>query len=187
MPQLSHKLIGDPSGRSVHISLFRNVANASDLRSRLIAKDTSLNVALIDATTVTSSFQLFCAAHNAASAETAGRLKSHNIHSETVFCMSPSPNIAEALRRFGISDASKDIIILQISDADGDAFDRMAAEAIHGAVDAESRWFENDSSELFESIADLDRIRKYYKIPATVTDRQQMNDLIATAIALKNV
>lgn len=62
----SHTLELYPDRGQVHIALFRNVTNAADLRKRLIAQDSTLSCALVEASVViqkTGTFSM-SVAHN---------------------------------------------------------------------------------------------------------------------------
>lgn len=48
----SFKLELHPDKGSVHVALFKDVKNASDLRQRLLSQDTTLSVALVNASLV---------------------------------------------------------------------------------------------------------------------------------------
>ncbi|KAF8244452.1 kinase binding protein CGI-121, partial [Wilcoxina mikolae CBS 423.85] len=45
----------------------------------------------------------------------AEKLRTRNVHSEIVFCLSPNNNISESFRRFGLSDTTTSLICIKIS------------------------------------------------------------------------
>ncbi|CAG8508572.1 12817_t:CDS:2, partial [Ambispora leptoticha] len=115
--------------RQIHISLFRNVTNAAELRKRLLARDQELSYAFIDARVVNKKIitrimvAILVAVNNALYYEKLEKLKTFNVHSEIVYFLSPTTNITESLRRFGILDVTNAILVVKVG---GDAADVKA-------------------------------------------------------------
>lgn len=82
-----------PSTHSVHIAFFKGVANAGHLQSQLLARNADFEYAFIDATTIVSKLQVLAATYKALSVLLDGRLKSPNVHAETVLALSASNNV----------------------------------------------------------------------------------------------
>ncbi|KAJ1986863.1 hypothetical protein H4R33_003133 [Dimargaris cristalligena] len=116
---------------AVHMALYSSVINASDLFQRLVARDTSLQMALLNAETIMDPFQIMVAAHRAARAEQLGQLRTHNVHSELVFDLSPNNNIREALTRFGISSGSTHVLAVRVGGSQ-EQFAQEIAEIVEG-------------------------------------------------------
>lgn len=90
-------------------------------------------------------------------------MKSTNVHSEIVFCLSPNNNIGEAFRKFGVSDLTKDLVVIKIS---------TNIKVTHQSVEAHLQEVIKgtpvpfgDSS--FMDISDLPKIAKAYKLSST--------------------
>lgn len=83
-----------PATHSVHVAFFKGVANAGYLQSQLLARNADFEYAFIDATTVVSRLQVLAAAYKALSVLLDGRLKSPNVHAETVLALSASNNVS---------------------------------------------------------------------------------------------
>lgn len=83
-----------PTTHSVHVAFFKGVANAGYLQSQLLARNADFEYAFIDATTVVSRLQVLAAAYKALSVLLDGRLKSPNVHAETVLALSASNNVS---------------------------------------------------------------------------------------------
>lgn len=83
-----------PSTHSVHIALFKGVANAGHLQSQLLTRNPDFEYAFIDATTIVSRLQVLAAVYKALSVLLDGRLKSPNVHAETVLALSASNNVS---------------------------------------------------------------------------------------------
>lgn len=94
------------------------------------------------------------------------RLRSNNVQSEIVFCLSPNNNIGEAFRRYGISDTSTTIVVLKVSDEEsvdeGDRHSRKSVEEhLKANVEGEEAGF---TDEWFQDVGDIEKVRKNYKV-----------------------
>ncbi|CAG8500972.1 4624_t:CDS:2 [Ambispora gerdemannii] len=167
-----------PSRGLIHISLFRNVTNAAELRKRLLARDQELSYAFIDARVVFDLFQVLVAVNNALYYEKLEKLKTFNVHSEIVYFLSPTTNITESLRRFGISDVTNAILVVKVG---GDATDVKShlSSLIQGEMES--------NLDTISHFADLGTIKKYYKIDNKMTDRREILECLIGTIAIKPV
>ncbi|SCV05634.1 LANO_0H11804g1_1 [Lachancea nothofagi CBS 11611] len=91
-------------------SLFTDVENTRELRTEVA----SMPFAMIDASCIGSLEQLFCAVYKAILESTYNRLRTKNLNSECILSLSPTSNIGEAFKRFGIKEDSKDILCLTV-------------------------------------------------------------------------
>ncbi|CAO1605510.1 hypothetical protein XANCAGTX0491_009027 [Xanthoria calcicola] len=104
-----------PEDFAVHIALYENVKNAAFLQQQLLQGNTAFEYAFIDASVIVSSTHLLAAIFRAANDKVNDRLKSKNVHSEMVFCLSINNNIAESFRRFGVSPATTSLYAIKLS------------------------------------------------------------------------
>lgn len=95
---------------TVSISLFEDVSNAQDLRSKVA----EIPFALVDAQLICSIEQLYSAIYRALVETNYNRMRTKNLQSECLLCLSPSSNIGEAFKTFGIKDKSEAILGVQI-------------------------------------------------------------------------
>ncbi|KAI8055403.1 kinase binding protein CGI-121-domain-containing protein [Syncephalis plumigaleata] len=162
-----------------HVFYFQNVKNGKALRERLQAGDTRLAYAFVDGRVVLDSFQLLAAATRAMAACNEERLKTHNVHSEIVYNLSPNTNIGEAFRRFGVNDDSTSLAVIKLS-GNLTEVEQDLVDLIDGTLVS--------ISELGSDVQ-LDSIRKYYKLTQEdlATDREQLVNTIVTAMALKGL
>ncbi|KAL1901088.1 hypothetical protein Sste5346_002155 [Sporothrix stenoceras] len=181
-----------PPGYAVYAALFTDVANAAFLQSQLVARNADFEYALVDAATVVSRTHLLAAVYKAVLAHNSKALKTPNVHSETVLSLSPSLNIAEAYRRYGITAETHNVLVVKIllDGADPSPVWAHLAEHVQGTPVPLS-----DSATLAES-TDLARVRKYYKlngIPSlagnedTPAKRQEAEVLVLGAMALRGL
>ncbi|KAL2812883.1 kinase binding protein CGI-121-domain-containing protein, partial [Aspergillus granulosus] len=104
-----------PSSLAVHVALYKDVQNASYLRQQLLSANADFEYAFIDATMILSRAHALSAIFRAVNDYSNERLKSRNIHSEIVFSLSPTNNIADSFRKFGISDSTSSLLVVKVS------------------------------------------------------------------------
>jgi len=183
----------------VHIALFTNVSNSAQLRSRIVqaasleghegdVERNAVNFAFIDARLICSRLHLQTAIYQAVLAHAQGALRTKTIHSEILWTLNPSNNISEAIRRYGVSDATTSLIVVRI----GSANDADVLEQMHAAVSGRVSSFDS-----LESITDWSSVKKYYKLngePALkvqgITPQQEkkiINEIVTSSVAMKSV
>lgn len=168
-----------PSDLPIYISCFRDVSNANFLKSQLLAANQEFNYAFIDASTITSRRHLLSAIFRALNDHVHDRLKSNNVHSEIVFCLSPNNNIGDAFRRFGVQDTTRELVVVKVggttttptptsstttsSTSRNGEISRDSVQAhLQGAV--KGRLVPFDDDDFFVQVCDLDKVRKTYKL-----------------------
>lgn len=97
---------------TIRISLYKNVENLDEIRSNLA----HLPIAIINAATIVSREQLLSAIYRVFLEKKYNRIRTKNLHSECLLALSPTSNIGDAFKKFGITSHSKEIICLQIID-----------------------------------------------------------------------
>ncbi|KAK9897420.1 CGI-121-domain-containing protein [Cystobasidium minutum MCA 4210] len=106
----------------ISFALFVNMEGSAALRQRLIKASTMegdegiterqrVDFAFLDAKMIASRDQLLPAAHQSILAAAQGELQTQTIHSEIISNLNPTSNVAEGLRRFGISAKSTAAIV----------------------------------------------------------------------------
>ena len=105
------------SGKVVRVCVFDKVVNCKKLRELLFMG--SLNCALIKPGLVSSELQLVCAAEKALLRQKTGSMKTRNVNTEILFCLYPENQVSEALKCFGITDSSKEVMAVTLDDSDG--------------------------------------------------------------------
>ncbi|KAI1334592.1 CGI121 protein [Xylariaceae sp. FL0016] len=150
-----------PASHSVHVVVFRDVSNASFLQEQLLGRNPEFEYAFVDASTVTSRLQILSAVFRAITTEQSGHMKTPNVHSEIVCSLSPTNNISEAYRRYGITPASKHIVVVKVlvSPSAGTAQDVEA----HLRQHIEGRMVPF-ADEMLAQFTDWSKVRKYYKL-----------------------
>ncbi|ROW11861.1 hypothetical protein VPNG_04966 [Cytospora leucostoma] len=186
-----------PPSHSVHVAFFKGVSNAGFLQSQLLARNANFEYAFIDATAIVSRLQILAAAYKAISVLLDGKLKSPNVHAETVLALSASNNIAEAYRRYGISPEVKDIIIVKVLFPTDDRPQPPTADDVwrHLSESVEGTAVPFTDDEIAKA-TDWAKVSKYYKLngaPALkgIKDEQvklkETEMLILSSMALRGV
>lgn len=152
-----------PPELAVHVVLYKDVENTSFLKEQLLAGNTDFEYAFIDASMILSTRHALSATFRAMNDYMCERLKSRNIHSEIVFCLSPTNNIGEAFRRYGISDTSNSLVVIKVS-TDPSMTTGSVEAHLRDVIKGVPLPFEDSS---FEDISDLPKIAKAYKLSQT--------------------
>ncbi|KKZ63935.1 hypothetical protein EMCG_01746 [[Emmonsia] crescens] len=145
--QLSHV----PSNQAVHVALYRDLQNASFLREQLLSGNTEFEYAFIDAATILSTTHLLAAVFRAVNDHQNSRLKSKNVHSEI---------IAESFRKFGLTDATKDLLVVKVS-VSPEVTHESVAQHLEKVIEGISLHFDDENLHL---VSDLNKIKKAYKL-----------------------
>ncbi|PLB45630.1 CGI-121-domain-containing protein [Aspergillus steynii IBT 23096] len=161
-----------PSSLPVHVALYRDLKNAPFLRQQLISGNAEFEYAFVDASMVLSKTHALSAVFRAVNDYLNDRLKSRNVHSETVFSLNPTTNIADSFRKFGITDSTKDLLVVKIAVDSSATHDAVAA---HLSQHIEGSMVPFDD-ETLSQIADVAKIKKAYKLGAlNTTPGNQVN------------
>lgn len=83
-----------PPDLALYVALYADVENAAFLKEQLLAGNADFEYAFIDASVIISTKHVLAAAFRACYDYLNDRLKSRNVHSETVFSLSPNNNVS---------------------------------------------------------------------------------------------
>lgn len=153
-----------------------------------IAERAAVNFAFIDARLVTSKMMLETAIHQALLAEEQGALKTKYIHSEILWFLNPGNNISEAIRRFGVTESSTDIVVLRV-------FKDSEPRSIDVRKDME-KVVEGQIAPLEDLPTDWAALKKYYKLGSDTAlvqadseeaQRRAVDRIVINTIAIKSV
>ncbi|EXJ61585.1 hypothetical protein A1O7_02013 [Cladophialophora yegresii CBS 114405] len=154
-----------PPGLALYVAVYTDLENAPFLKEQLLAGNADFEYAFIDANMVVSTKHVLAAAFRAMNDYLHDRLKSRNVHSETVFSLSPNNNIGEAFRRFGVSETTKNLLVLKVATSP-----EITLESVSQHLSANIKGQECAFSDaIFGKVADVERIRKVYKLRAATS------------------
>ncbi|KAJ3756524.1 kinase binding protein CGI-121-domain-containing protein [Lentinula raphanica] len=147
----------------------------------------AVNFSFIDASLITSRLHLETAIHQAIIAESQGSLRTKTVHSEILFGLNPTNNITEAIRRYGVSETSKALLVVRITDSSNPIsnLETKMKEVVSGiAVPFEE----------LSKVTDWEKIKKYHKLPNEVTEkadvaraRALIDNVAVSSVAMKSV
>ncbi|XP_072922349.1 EKC/KEOPS complex subunit TPRKB isoform X3 [Hemitrygon akajei] len=145
---MTHELELFP-GCTVTLLLFKDVKNAAELRQKAV--EGAIDGALINAAMVVDPFQILVAANKAVHSHKLAKMKTRSLYSEIIFNLSPTNNISDAFRKFGISDRDSALLIVLVYDGGKNA----KLEDIISQVDGRQI-----SVQDFSTITDVAQIKK---------------------------
>ncbi|XP_024145430.1 EKC/KEOPS complex subunit TPRKB [Oryzias melastigma] len=156
--------------------LFKDVKNAAELRQSAV--EGKINAALINPTMLVSPFQALLAANKAVHLQTIGKMKTRSLNSEIIFNLSPTNNISEAFKRFGISDQDRSLLVVVVHNKDESEFLSNITSRVDG---------QQVPAEEFSSFSDPAKIRKLYKITPQEETCGSLLDAVVCRMATKDV
>lgn len=95
----------------ISISFFEQVENAEEIRSKM--SDLSTSFAFVDPKLICSQEQIYSAIYKTLIEVNYNKMRTRNLNSECVLCLSPTSNISDAFQKFGIKDDSTELICLK--------------------------------------------------------------------------
>ncbi|KAF2644416.1 CGI-121-domain-containing protein [Massarina eburnea CBS 473.64] len=147
----------------VQVALFKNVTNATFLRSQLLAANPDFDYAFLDATMILSPLPLLLTTSLTLQAYLSSTLRTRTPHSELVFRLHPNNNIGESYRKFGISDTTTHLIAIKLSLPPTEVTNESVSKHLAEVVEGESVPIGDEGEEL-GLWADVAKIRKIYKL-----------------------
>ncbi|KAJ7580213.1 CGI-121-domain-containing protein [Mycena floridula] len=165
-------------------ALYTAVENPGEIKKKIIAaskagieEQETVNFAFVEAKLITSTAHLQTAIHQALLADSQGSLRTKTIHSEILWALNPTNNISEAIRRYGVSEASTALILVRISDSENwDGQARMDEIVGTTATPLED----------LKKVTDWAKIKSYYRLEATC-ENDMVDTIVTSSVAMKSV
>lgn len=133
--------------------LFRDVRNSRELQKQLRESEALPEAAFLNASLVPDAWLLQLAAHKALAAAAHGTQRARSFHAELICALSGSRHIGEALKRFGVGEDAKHLLVAKLDASSEDE------AAICGLVQGTAA----PLSEL-SSLTDHHLLKKYHKL-----------------------
>ncbi|KAG9335888.1 hypothetical protein JZ751_003545 [Albula glossodonta] len=163
-------------GHVVTQLLFKDVKNAAELRKSAMAGE--IPGALINPSMVVDPFQVLVATNKALHLQKAGKMKTRTLYSEIIFNLSPTNNISEAFKRFGISDSDEAVQVVLVHTEE----ERTNTDDILSRVDGQQIPVDRVSS-----LSDTAKIKKLYKVTPQEEACGSLLDAVICRMATKDV
>uniref|UniRef100_I3JU00 EKC/KEOPS complex subunit TPRKB n=3 Tax=Oreochromis niloticus TaxID=8128 RepID=I3JU00_ORENI len=156
--------------------LFKEVKNAAELKKS--AMEGKINGALINPTMLVDPFQVLVAANKAVHLEKVEKMKTRTLYSEIIFNLSPTNNISDAFKRFGISDGDDSVLIVMVDSKDESQDVSDIAARVEGR---------QVPVEELSSLSDHTKIKKLYKVTPQEEKCGSLLDAVVCRMATKDV
>ncbi|XP_048012096.1 EKC/KEOPS complex subunit TPRKB [Megalobrama amblycephala] len=156
--------------------LFKDVKNATELRKMAVNGD--INGALINPSMVVDAFQILVAANKAVHLHKIGKMKTRSLYSEIIFNLSPTNNISEAFKRFGISDSDSAVHIVLVHNKE----ETLNIDDIISKVDGQQIAVDQVSD-----LTDAAKVKKLYKVAPQEEKCGSLLDAVVCRMATKDV
>lgn len=156
--------------------LFKDVKNATELRK--MAVNGEIKGALINPSMVVDAFQILVAANKAVHLHKIGKMKTRSLYSEIIFNLSPTNNISEAFKRFGVSDSDSAVHIVLVHNKE----ENLNVDDIISKVDGQQIPVDQVSE-----LMDAAKIKKLYKVAPQEEKCGSLLDAVVCRMATKDV
>ncbi|KAJ3020704.1 hypothetical protein HKX48_000368 [Thoreauomyces humboldtii] len=186
------------ASHAMHVALFTEVQNAKEVRALIIKGDPLVpDMALINAATLVDLFQVQMACVKALLQQEQGNMRTRSLYSEVLFNLSPTTNISDAIRQFGVADASTALLAVMLGhDAPSSEVQQRLTSLIRGKVIPAGRIPEFTERKIINKVRER-RVDQHgwpgaetvfvqiYKTGNAPDDPKQLSALVIGAMALK--
>ncbi|XP_060078998.1 EKC/KEOPS complex subunit TPRKB-like [Ylistrum balloti] len=160
---------------TVTLALFRNVDNAKELRQCVMTG--KFEAALLKTSVIMDPFQVIVAANRAVHLNKVNKMMTKNVHTEILFSLSPTKNISESFRKFGLADTDQSVMVAITDDVDGVVLDSLLTYIQGELIDVAE----------VETLADIPSIKKIYKITDAELATCSLSDAVIARISSKDI
>lgn len=161
----------------VYITYFASVSHEvlSAVKQELKNGNSVYDYCFISTAHVISLDQLHCSLHRSVQNHALERMRANTINTEILYNLSPTNNINEAIKRFGVDESRSDVIVVKVA-KDAELDEKDLQEKLQLLLNAES--CEISDQTLHERV-DTPKFKKLFKITGEKTVGQMSQEAIA--------
>ncbi|XP_046556826.1 EKC/KEOPS complex subunit TPRKB-like [Haliotis rubra] len=169
---VKHALYPDAT---ITMALFRDVTNAAELRQHVMKGE--FEASLLKPAMIVDPFQVLVAANKAVHLQRSGKMMTRNVHTEILFSLSPSKNISDSFKKFGLGDSDTSALVVIINDNNGSTLTAVTDKVQGRLVDVTE----------VKELTDSNIVNKVYKLTEEELTISSPLDSITTRIAAKEM
>ncbi|CAG5116933.1 unnamed protein product [Candidula unifasciata] len=170
--KIKHALYSDST---ITLALFVGLESCKDLKQAVM--NGAVEAALLKTSKIVDPFQVLVAANKAIHLQRTNAMVTKNVHSEVLFCLSPSKYISDSFRFFGVSDTDTSVFVAVVDDKEDETITKVSE--ILGKMPSDL--------EQVSEIADTELISKAYKLTEEELSVFAILDAVVSRIAAKDI
>ncbi|GFN99499.1 Ekc/keops complex subunit cgi121 [Plakobranchus ocellatus] len=170
--KIKHVLYPDST---ITLALYSGLESCKDLRKSVM--EGTVVASLLKPSMIVDPFQVLTAANKAVHLSRTNNMTTKNVHSEILFCLSPSKNISESFRSFGAADSDTSVFVAIVDDAEDKTLTRISEILGLSPVSIDD----------VASLADTVLITKAYKLSEEEISTYPILDALVSRIAAKEI
>ncbi|KAK4523698.1 hypothetical protein GAYE_PCTG75G1594 [Galdieria yellowstonensis] len=158
----------------VEILYFQDISNAHEIADCIHQRN--LPAAVMDGATFLHVFQFGVAAQIALLHARRGKLVTHDVYSEIVFCLSARKNVREAFATFGFQSSSRNAVVVLVN-PDADTKESVMKKIAAAKV--------LETNEDMAQFSDKEYLMQLYQVEPQELDQSNLLDSIVTRISTR--
>ncbi|XP_042226026.1 EKC/KEOPS complex subunit TPRKB-like isoform X4 [Homarus americanus] len=163
----------DAAHSRCHILLYSKVENAAEVR-QLIMKG-QVEASLIKPAMVVDTFQVIVAANKAVRSLAAKKMVTRSVFAEIIFNLSPTKNITDSLKNFGLGDGDTEILAVVLDEESGEKVKKLKSQ-IRGELTAVTEVL---------NLTNQARVKQLYKVTDSELRVTSLLDAVVSRMACK--
>ncbi|RUS78715.1 hypothetical protein EGW08_013536 [Elysia chlorotica] len=160
---------------TITLALYTGLESCKVLRKYVMEGE--IVASLLKTSMIVDPFQVLTAANKAVHLWQTNNMITKNVHSEILYCLSPSKNISESFRSFGAADSDDSVFVAVVDDAEDKTLNRISEILEQSPTDIDA----------VASLSDTELISKAYKLTEEELSVYPILDALVSRIAAKEI